>query len=69
MVGDFCLIKLEKYLVGFSVFLVECIIGCVCNYERVFGKFSKIKNNCYMFINRMVDIFCYNIVCFNWCMV
>ncbi|XP_048758515.2 uncharacterized protein LOC125668407 [Ostrea edulis] len=68
MVGDFCPTKMEKKPAGYSVLPVQCIIGCARNYERVFGKFSKMKNNCHMFTNRMAEILCYNTVCPHWCL-
>ncbi|XP_022343505.2 uncharacterized protein LOC111136720 [Crassostrea virginica] len=68
MVGDFCPMKWEKNPAGFSVLPVDCIIGCARNYERVFGKFSKTKNNCHMFTNRMAEILCHQTVCPHWCL-
>lgn len=64
---DYCKIVCESQLVGYSQLDRVCIEKCVCFYKGRYGVYYFLMNNCYDFVNRILEVLCNYIQCLGWC--
>lgn len=57
----------ESRVAGYGVLSLDCIKRCTRNYEREFGAYNFVVNNCHVFANRISDMLCTASSCPSWC--
>ena len=57
----------ESRIAGYGELDIDCITNCAEKYEKEFGTYTFLSNNCHRFANRISDILCQESSCPSWC--
>lgn len=62
-----CSTKRESKPAGYSNLSIDCLKRCTDNYEKKYGSYHWLNNNCHDFANRFSDMLCSRTTCPSWC--
>ena len=62
-----CSTKRESKPAGYSNLSIDCLKRCTDNYEKKYGSYHLLYNNCHKFANRFSDMLCSRTTCPSWC--